>query len=162
MRRLILQNAGGVPESSRGLSESASDTPGCRMQNVMHPGGVPERLTSTSQVSPLIFNLVFGQQGVGFFLKRVPPVMRAMASSLGGVAAAATTSRTCCRTKSAVIHSAMSLFKINVTARNPKHEELVTQPLPALVDTGSELTWIPAEVLKGVGITPRRKRIFAT
>ncbi len=56
----------------------------------------------------------------------------------------------------------MSLFRVNVSARNPKHEELVTQPLPALVDTGLELTWLPADVLKGVGITPRRKRIFAT
>src|SRR5438876_12310980 len=56
----------------------------------------------------------------------------------------------------------MRLFKDNVTARNPKHEEMVTQPLPALVDTGSELTWLPADVLKGVGITPRRKRIFTT
>jgi len=34
----------------------------------------------------------------------------------------------------------MSMFKVNVTARNPKREELVTQPLEALVDTGSELT----------------------
>src|SRR5213596_2112590 len=56
----------------------------------------------------------------------------------------------------------MSLFKVNVTARNPKHEELVTQPLPALVDTGSKLTWLPADVLKSVGITPRRKRVFST
>ena len=56
----------------------------------------------------------------------------------------------------------MRLFKDNVTARNPKHEELITQPLLALVDTGSELTWLPADVLKEVGITPRRKRIFAT
>jgi len=56
----------------------------------------------------------------------------------------------------------MRLFKDNVTARNPKHEELITQPLLALVETGSELTWLPAGVLKGVGITPRRKRIFAT
>ena len=56
----------------------------------------------------------------------------------------------------------MSVFKVNVTARNPKSEELATQPMPALVDTGSELTWLPAEVLKSVGITPRRKRTFAT
>ena len=56
----------------------------------------------------------------------------------------------------------MSMFKVNVTARNPKREELETQPLAALVDTGSELTWLPADVLKGVGITPRRKRIFTT
>ena len=56
----------------------------------------------------------------------------------------------------------MSMFKVNVTARNPKREEMVTQPLEALVDTGSELTLLPAEVLTGIGITPRRKRIFAT
>lgn len=56
----------------------------------------------------------------------------------------------------------MSLFKVNVTARNPKREELATQPVEALVDTGSELTWLPAEILKRAGITPRRKRVFAT
>ena len=54
------------------------------------------------------------------------------------------------------------MFKVNVTARNPKREELTTQPVAALVDTGSELTWLPADVLKGAGITPRRKRMFAT
>lgn len=47
-------------------------------------------------------------------------------------------------------------------ARNPKREELRTQPMPALVDTGAELTWLPADVLTSVGITPRRKRMFAT
>ncbi len=56
----------------------------------------------------------------------------------------------------------MSIFRINVVARNPKQEELATGPLEALVDTGSELTWLPAEVLRSVGITPRRKRAFAT
>src|SRR5688572_13756271 len=56
----------------------------------------------------------------------------------------------------------MSAFKVNVVARNPKSEELSTQPVLALVDTGSELTWLPADVLKSVGITPRRKRMFAT
>jgi hypothetical protein len=35
----------------------------------------------------------------------------------------------------------MSIFKVNVVARNPKREELATAPLAALVDTGSELTW---------------------
>ncbi len=54
----------------------------------------------------------------------------------------------------------MSRFKVNVVARNPKREELATKPLEALVDTDSELTWLPADVLKGAGVTPRRKRIF--
>jgi len=58
--------------------------------------------------------------------------------------------------------SIMSVFKVNVVARNPKREELATKPLEALVDTGSELTWLPTDVLKGAGITPRRKRIFST
>ena len=53
------------------------------------------------------------------------------------------------------------MFRVNVTAHNTKHEEIVTEPVSALVDTGSELTWLPGDILKGIGITPRRKRIFA-
>src|SRR5437764_12539480 len=56
----------------------------------------------------------------------------------------------------------MSIFKVNVTARNPKREELASQPVAALVDAASELTWLPADLLNSIGITPRRKRIFAT
>lgn len=56
----------------------------------------------------------------------------------------------------------MSAFKVNLTARNPKREELETPPVEALVDTGFELTWLPAELLKTAGITPRRKRVFLT
>src|SRR6266481_3230199 len=56
----------------------------------------------------------------------------------------------------------MSKFKVNVIARNPKREELATPPVEALVDTGSELTWLPADLLRKAGITPRRKRMFAT
>src|SRR5437660_6860014 len=55
----------------------------------------------------------------------------------------------------------MSAFKVNVVARNPKREELSTEPIPALVDSESELTWLPADILTSVGITPRRKRMFA-
>src|SRR5436853_6847005 len=55
----------------------------------------------------------------------------------------------------------MSAFKVNVVARNPKREELSTQPIPALVDAGSELTWLPADVLSAIGISPRRRRTFA-
>lgn len=38
----------------------------------------------------------------------------------------------------------------------------MTPTLGALVGTGSELTWLPADVLKSAGIMPRRKRVFAT
>ncbi|MBW8003509.1 MAG: hypothetical protein FVQ80_16095 [Planctomycetes bacterium] len=54
----------------------------------------------------------------------------------------------------------MSIFKVNVIAINPKDEQLSTPAIEALVDTGSELSWLPEELLKEIGITPRRKRVF--
>jgi predicted aspartyl protease len=54
----------------------------------------------------------------------------------------------------------MSLFKVNIVACNPKREESVTPGIEVLVDTGAELTWLPAELLTNAGITPRRKRTF--
>jgi predicted aspartyl protease len=56
----------------------------------------------------------------------------------------------------------MSPFRVNVVARNPKDEARETPPIEALVDTGSELTWLPSDVLLQAGITPRRKRTFIT
>jgi predicted aspartyl protease len=56
----------------------------------------------------------------------------------------------------------MSLFKVNMVACNPQREELVTPAISVLVDTGAELTWLPAELLSRAGITPRRKRTFQT
>ena len=56
----------------------------------------------------------------------------------------------------------MSLFRVNVVARNPKDESRETPPIEALVDTGSELTWLPADLLQQAGIIPRRKRTFGT
>jgi predicted aspartyl protease len=56
----------------------------------------------------------------------------------------------------------MSIFKISVSAVNPKEEDRISPPIEAIVDTGSELTWLPGELLKKVGITPRRKRMFIT
>lgn len=55
----------------------------------------------------------------------------------------------------------MSLFRVHVVARNPKDERRETPAIEALVDTGSELTWLPAGVLNA-GIMPRRKRSFIT
>ena len=56
----------------------------------------------------------------------------------------------------------MRLFKVNVVACNPQREDQVTPAIEVLVDTGAELTWLPAEVLGRIGITPRRKRTFQT
>jgi hypothetical protein len=67
----------------------------------------------------------------------------------------------CCRYSCAVIFTNMSAFTVNVIARNPKREEIITQPVPGLVDTGSELTWLPGDVLRAASITPWRKRIFS-
>jgi hypothetical protein len=41
----------------------------------------------------------------------------------------------------------MSLFRVNVVARNPKDEARETPPIEALVDTLSELSWLPADLL---------------
>ena len=56
---------------------------------------------------------------------------------------------------------AMSLFKVSVVARNTKDESLVSPPVEALVDTGSELTWLPQDLLAGIKIAPVRKRSFS-
>src|SRR5271157_807629 len=56
----------------------------------------------------------------------------------------------------------MSLFKVTVVARNTKDESLASAPLEALVDSGSELTWLPRDVLLGIQVTPLRKRSFST
>lgn len=54
----------------------------------------------------------------------------------------------------------MSAFRLNVTATNPKREELKSAAVDCLVDTGSELSWLPKEVLEGIGLVPRKTRSF--
>jgi predicted aspartyl protease len=56
----------------------------------------------------------------------------------------------------------MSTFRVNVVAVNPKDEAHVTPPIEALVDTGSELTWLPGDVLTAAGIRPVLQRTFQT
>ena len=56
----------------------------------------------------------------------------------------------------------MSVFKVNVVACNPQREDRATPPIEVLVDAGAELSWLPAEMLAGIGIQPRRKRTFQT
>ena len=56
----------------------------------------------------------------------------------------------------------MSLFRVNVVARSPKDESRETPPIEALVDTGSGLTWLPADLLGQSWIAPRRKHTFMT
>ena len=56
----------------------------------------------------------------------------------------------------------MSLFKVSIVARNIKDESLISPQVEVLVDTGSELTWLPKDVLTGIGVKPVRKRSFST
>jgi predicted aspartyl protease len=56
----------------------------------------------------------------------------------------------------------MSKFMVNMIAVNPKEEHRCTPPIEVMVDTGSELSWLPKQSLLDAGITPRGKKRFAT
>jgi predicted aspartyl protease len=56
----------------------------------------------------------------------------------------------------------MSSFKVNVIAANIEDQQRTTPPAEVLVDTESELTWLPANVLRTVGVDPVRNRAFQT
>jgi predicted aspartyl protease len=51
---------------------------------------------------------------------------------------------------------------VNLTAVNPKEEHRYTPPVEAMVDTGSELSWLPKQLLLDAGIIPRGKKRFQT
>ena len=55
----------------------------------------------------------------------------------------------------------MSAFKVKLTAINPKDENKRTPPVKVLVDTGSELSWLPKPLLLDAGITPKGKKRFS-
>jgi predicted aspartyl protease len=56
----------------------------------------------------------------------------------------------------------MSKFMVNLTAINPKEEHRCTPPVRVMVDTGSELSWLPKQLLLDAGITPKGKKQFVT
>ena len=58
--------------------------------------------------------------------------------------------------------SGMSIFKVSAVVRNTKDESKVSQPIEVLVDSGSELSWLPKDVLTGIEVRPVRKRNFTT
>jgi len=51
----------------------------------------------------------------------------------------------------------VSAFYVSLVARNPKDEDRATPPIDVLVDTGSELSWLPRNVLEQIGLVPRRR-----
>lgn len=52
------------------------------------------------------------------------------------------------------------MFSLPVVASNPKTPDRATPPVEAVVDTGSEYTWLPATVLLDAGLEPRREQVF--
>lgn len=56
----------------------------------------------------------------------------------------------------------MSLFRVPVIAVDPRDSAHLSLPIEALVDTGSELSWLPAKLLSDAGIVPIRRRNFQT
>ncbi len=56
----------------------------------------------------------------------------------------------------------VSAFYVPLVARNPKDEDRTTSPIDVLVDTGSELSWLPRAVLGGIGPVRRRRYSFST
>lgn len=56
----------------------------------------------------------------------------------------------------------MSTFLVSVVAVNPKEEERATAPIEAVVDSGAEISWLPADELKRAGMEPRSQGSFST
>src|SRR6266446_3402383 len=54
------------------------------------------------------------------------------------------------------------MFKVSVVARNIQDQGLISLPVEVLVDTGSELTWLPGDLLASIQVKPVRKRSFST
>jgi len=54
----------------------------------------------------------------------------------------------------------MSKFMVNLTAVNPSERQRRTAPIEVMVDTGSEVSWLPKKELLDIGIMPEGKRRF--
>jgi predicted aspartyl protease len=54
----------------------------------------------------------------------------------------------------------MSKFMVNLTAVNPSERQRRTPPVEVMVDTGSELSWLPRKELQNIGINPEGKKRF--
>ncbi|GBU21864.1 hypothetical protein R80B4_01766 [Fibrobacteres bacterium R8-0-B4] len=55
----------------------------------------------------------------------------------------------------------MSRFMVNLTAVNPSERQRRTPPIEVMVDTGSELSWLPKKELIDIGIVSEGKKRFA-
>jgi len=57
-------------------------------------------------------------------------------------------------------NTSMSKFMVNLTAINPSERQRRTPPVEVMVDTGSELSWLPKKELQNIGISPEGKKRF--
>jgi predicted aspartyl protease len=55
----------------------------------------------------------------------------------------------------------MSKFMVNLTAINPSERQRRTPPVEVMVDTGSEVSWLPKKELLDIGIISEGKKRFA-
>jgi len=55
----------------------------------------------------------------------------------------------------------MSKFMVNLTAVDPSERQRRTSPVEVMVDTGSELSWLPKKELLSIGVKPEEKKRFA-
>jgi len=55
----------------------------------------------------------------------------------------------------------MSKFMVNMTAINPSERQRCTPPIEVMVDTGSEVSWLPKKELLDIGVMPEGKKRFA-
>jgi len=51
---------------------------------------------------------------------------------------------------------------VKMTAVNPSDRQRVTHPIEVMVDTGSEVSWLPKKELLNIGINPEGKKRFET
>ena len=56
----------------------------------------------------------------------------------------------------------MGIFRTRISVENPERPGTRRELADVMVDTGSEYTWVPATLLEGLGIQPRRVIRFAT
>jgi predicted aspartyl protease len=49
---------------------------------------------------------------------------------------------------------------VNLTAVNPSERQRSTPPIEVMVDTGSEVSWLPKKELLEIGIAPENKKRF--
>jgi predicted aspartyl protease len=59
-----------------------------------------------------------------------------------------------------IMHDPMGTFRVDVEIENPAHPGVRRGVAGVLVDTGAELSWVPAEVLEALGVARNNRWRF--